>query len=124
VASGAAATVAALPVVWDFLGYHFEAGPFVVAVCATLMTRLIVSLNTKGKHRWGLDVTVTGLSVLVAVLWVQANRLPLLPAGISGIAFGALGIGIIGLAKSQMGIAFKAAIQTFAKGIAGTPPER
>ncbi|WP_404711475.1 hypothetical protein [Sphingomonas sp. MMS24-J13] len=124
VAIGGAATAVSVPVMWDFLGYSFEAGPFVITVCATLMTRLIVSLNTGGRKRVLLDVSVTALSVLVASLWTQSNDLALLPAGLSGIAFGALGIGIIGLAKSQATIAFRAALHTFVRSLgAGRPPE-
>ncbi len=120
IAAVSAAAAASVPVMWDFLGYHFEAGPCVVTVCATLMTRLIVSLNTAGPRRLLLDVSVTALSVLVAALWTQANGLALLPAGLSGIAFGALGIGIIGMAKSQASVAFRAALQTFVRSLGGT----
>jgi len=118
---GGAASAVSVPVVWDFLGYHFQAGPLIVTVCCALMTRLIVSLNAPGHKRWLLDGLVTGLSVLVSALWVQANSLSLLPAGVSGIAFGAIGIGIIGIAKSQAGAAFKAAVQMFLRGLSGTP---
>jgi hypothetical protein len=121
---GGAAVSAAAPVVWNFLGYHFQAGPLIVAVCATLMTRLIVSLNTNGPRRWALDVTVTALCVLVSALWVQANDLALLPAGLSGIMFGALGLGIISVAKSQAAAAFRAALQTFVRSLGAVkPPE-
>ena len=117
-AIGGSASALSVPVVWDFLGYHFQAGPLVVTVCGALMTRLIVSLKAGGKKRWLLDGLVTGLSVLVSALWVQANNLSLLPAVVSGIGFGALGVGIISVAKGQMGAAFKAAVQTFLRGVA------
>jgi uncharacterized membrane protein len=124
-AAGGAAASASIPVVWDFLGYNFQAGPLIVAVCATLMTRLIVSLNTKTRPRIVLDVAVTALSVLVSALWVQANSLALLPAGVSGITFGALGIGIIGMAKSQAASAVRAALGTLLRGLAPPlPPAR
>ncbi len=88
------------------------------------MTRLIVSLNTRGRRRLTLDVAVTALCTLVSALWVQAQDLALLPAGLSGIAFGALGLGIIGLAKSQAAAAFRLALQTFVRSLASTkPPE-
>lgn len=122
-AVGAGAASVGVPVIWDFLGYKFEAGPLIVTVCATLMTRLIVSLNTSGHRRLTLDIVVTGLSVLVSALWVQAHQLELLPAGITGIMFGAVGIGIIGLAKSQATAAFQAALQTFFRNIA-TPRDK
>jgi hypothetical protein len=121
---GAGAVSAAAPVVWNFLGYHFQARPLIVAVCATLMTRLIVSLNTNGPRRWALDVTVTALYVLVPALWVQANDLALLPAGLSGIMFGALDVSIISVAKSQAAAAFRAARQTFVRSLGSVkPPE-
>jgi hypothetical protein len=117
-----AGTGVGVPVVWDFLGYHFEAGPLVVTVCATLMTRLIVSLNTSGRRKLTLDVAVTILSVLVSALWVQANDLALLPAGLTGIGFGALGVGIISAAKSQAAAALREAAQTFLRSMSGGAP--
>jgi len=104
---------ATVPVVWDFLGYRFEAGPCIVTICATLMTRLIVSLNTNTRPRWLLDTCITCLSMLVAALWTQSKDLTLLPAAITGIGFGALGIGIIGFAKGQMAAALKVGVKTF-----------
>lgn len=121
-AAAGAATGVSVPVVWDFLGYHFQAGPLVVAVCATLMTRLIVSLNAGGKRRWVLDTSITALSILVSALWVQANELPLLPAGLSGIGFGAMGITIITLAKGPAGAALKIGFQAFIRSM-GAPPK-
>ena len=120
-AAGGAA-VASVPVIWDFLGFRFEAGPLIVAVCATLITRMIVSLNTNGHRRLMLDIVVTALCVLVAALWVQSNNLSLLPAGLSGIAFGALGLGIIGFAKSQAAVALREAMQVFFRGMSAAPP--
>jgi len=114
---------ATVPVVWDFLGYRFEAGPCIVTICATLMTRLIVSLNTNTRPRWLLDTCITCLSMLVAALWTQSNSLTLLPAATTGIGFGALGIGIIGFAKSQMGAALKAAFKTFLSSATADPPK-
>ncbi|WP_294390476.1 hypothetical protein [uncultured Sphingomonas sp.] len=122
VGAAGAATGASVPVVWDFLGYHFEAGPLIVAICATLMTRLIVSLNTPTRPKVLLDVAVTMLSVLVSALWVQANALALLPAGLSGIGFGTMGITIITLAKGPAGTALKAAFRAFL-GSMNTPPK-
>jgi hypothetical protein len=116
------ATGAGVPVVWDFLGYHFEAGPLVVTVCSTLMTRLIVSLNTSTRPKLALDIVVTLLSTLVSALWVQSNDLALLPAGLTGISFGALGVGIISAAKSQAAAALRAAAQTFLRSMSGGSP--
>jgi hypothetical protein len=113
VIAGGAALAATVPVVWDFFGYRFDAGPFVVTACATLMTRLIVSLNTNTRPRLLLDTCITCLSMLVAALWTQSNNLTLLPAAVTGIGFGALGIGIIGFAKGQIGAALKAGLKTF-----------
>jgi hypothetical protein len=122
-AAGGAAASASIPVFWDFFGYQFQAGPLIVAVCACLMTRLIVSLNTAGRKRIVLDVAVTLLSALVSALWVQSNQLALLPAGLSGIAFGALGIGIIGIAKSQAASALREAARTFLRSLGAAPRE-
>lgn len=123
-AGGAAASGVSVPVIWDFFGYDFQAGPLIVAVCATLITRLIVSLNTVGRRRMLLDFAVTLLSGLVAALWVQSNDLALLPAGLTGIICGALGVSIISIAKSQAAGAFRAAVQTFLRSLSAGPTPR
>ena len=99
VAAGAAASV---PVVWDFLGFHFQAGPTVVAVCAVIITRLILNLNTHGHRRIVLDIAVTSLCALVAVLMVQSMTLGLFGAGMTAIGIAGMGLGVIEVIKRRM----------------------
>ena len=101
------------PVIWWIFGEPFHAGPTVVCILAVFITRVIIGLQAKGKAQWALDIAITALCLLVATLWVQAQELELLAAGITGIGVGSLGAGIIGLAKSAVGGRFKAAIDAF-----------
>jgi hypothetical protein len=83
---------------------------------------------TRAGHACGLPdgkpgpLTFTALSVLVSALWVQANDLALLPAGLSGTMFGALGLASSAWRKAKRPP--RAAFQAFVRSI-GTvkPPE-
>lgn len=101
------------PVIWWIFGEPFHAGPTIVCICAVIITRVIIGLQAKGKAQWALDIAITALCLLVATLWVQAQELELLAAGITGIGVGSLGAGVIGIAKSAVGGRFKAAIDAF-----------
>lgn len=101
------------PVIWWIFGEPFHAGPTIVCICGVIITRVIIGLQAKGKAQWTLDIAITLLCLLVATLWVQAQNLELLAAGITGIGVGSLGAGLIGIAKSAIGGRFKAAIDAF-----------
>ncbi|TZG23734.1 hypothetical protein, partial [Sphingomonas montanisoli] len=105
------------PVVWDFLGYHFPAGPLVVGILAVIITRCIVFLNTRGHRQLFLDLFVSALCALLTAIWVQGHDLDLLAAGVSGIGIASLGIGVISVAKSAFAGRFKAAIDAFISGV-------
>lgn len=121
-AAGAAAAtlpVTASPVTWDFLGYPYHPGPVLITVLAVAITRAIVFLQTTGRRQVILDVLITMLCALVSALWTQAHSLDLLQAGLTGIGFAALGLGIIATAKGQIGTALRAGAQTVLKALAG-----
>jgi hypothetical protein len=101
------------PVIWWIFGEPFHAGPTIVCICAVIITRVIIGLQAKGRAQWVLDCAITLLCLLVTVLWVQAQGLELLAAGITGIGIGSLGAGVIGFAKSQVGGRFKKAMDAF-----------
>lgn len=124
-AAGAAAStlpIASVPVTYDFLGYPYHPGPVLIAIIAVAITRAIVFLQTTGRRQIVLDVFVSLLCALVAALWTQAHSLDLLQAGLTGIGSGAIGIGIIGIVKGQIGAAFRTGIQAMLRSLAGTPP--
>ena len=101
------------PVIWWIYGEPFHAGPTVVCICAVIITRVIIGLQAKGKAQWALDIAITLLCLLVSILWVQAQALELLAAGITGICVGSLGAGIIGIAKGAAGAKVRAGISAF-----------
>lgn len=127
---GAAATgavvstlpAASVPVTWDFLGYSYHPGPVLIAIFAVAITRAIVFLQTTGRRQVALDVLISMLCALVAALWTQAHSLDLLQAGLTGIGTGAIGIGIIGIAKGQIGAAFRTGLQAMLRALAGGSP--
>jgi len=105
------------PVIWWIGGYPFVAGPMVVCIMAVIITRVVIGLQAQGRAQWTLDVAITALCLLVAVLWVQAHQLDLLAAGITGIGIGAAGASLIGIAKSEVvekaRVRFGAAVDAF-----------
>lgn len=121
VAGAAAATpIATAPVTWDFLGYSYHPGPVLISIIAVAITRAIVFLQTKGRRQVVLDVLVSMLCALIAALWTQAHSLDLLQAGVTGIGVAAIGLGIISMAKGQVGGAFRAGAQAMLKALAGS----
>ncbi len=102
------AAVAAVPVVFDFLGYHFQAGPLIVGIAGVVLSRQIITLQQRGKRRWGLELAVMLFCAFVTALIVQDQR-SLLFAGVTGIGVGGIGVGIIGLATGFVSSRLKAA---------------
>lgn len=101
------------PVIWWIFGEPFHAGPTIVCICAVIITRVIIGLQAKGRAQIALDISITLLSLLVSILWVQDQQLELLAAGITGIGIGSVGAGIIGIARGAIGGRIKAAMDAF-----------
>lgn len=112
------------PVVWWIAGYPFPAGPMVVCICAVIITRVVIGLQAKGKAQWALDGSITALCLLITVLWVQAHKLDLLAAGITGIGIAAVGAGIIGMAKGVVLNRIKEAGRAAGEILFGITPRR
>lgn len=100
IAKTAATSAALSPVIWDLLGYQFEAASMIAGLCACLMVRIWVSLKDRHAQAWAwaLDLTVTALSMLFTAGWIVLQRPAPFYALLSGTGFGALGAGIIALA--------------------------
>jgi len=95
------ATVAtSVPVVWHALGYPFEAGSMIAALCACLAVRFYVVQTDRAQHRWTLDVPVHLLSMMFTAGLVITRRPEPLEALLTGTGIGALGAGIITVALS------------------------
>lgn len=87
-----------VPTVWAFLGYPFEAGSMIAALCACLAVRFYVSQTERKAHRWSLDIPVSILSLLFTAGMVISQRPEPLWALMMGTGIGALGAGIISIA--------------------------
>jgi len=87
------------PVVWNALGYPFEATPMLGALSACMIVRVWVCLKDAPDtfRTRALDITVTGIALLFSAGWVLLQRPSPFYALLSGCGFGALGSGIIAL---------------------------
>jgi len=97
-----AAVVATAPVVWSLLGYQFEAGSMIAALCACLAVRFYVSRQENGVHPWALDLPVSALALMFTAAAVVSRRPEPLFALLLGTGFGILGAGIIAIAKKYV----------------------
>lgn len=103
-AAAASASAAARPVIWTLLGYQFEAASMISGLCACLMVRIWVSLNDRSSKlwAWGVDLTVTAISMLFTAGWIVLQRPAPFYALMSGTGFGALGAGVIAMALAWL----------------------
>lgn len=89
-----------VPVVWHALGYPFEAGSMIAALCACLAVRFYVVQTDRAQHRWTLDVPVHLLTMMFTAGLIIARRPEPIEALLTGTGIGALGAGIITFALS------------------------
>ncbi|WP_230771141.1 hypothetical protein [Sphingomonas sp. Leaf4] len=94
---GATVRVSA-PVIWAFLGYPFEAGSMIAALCACVAVRFYVTQSDRKAHRWSVDIPVSALTLLFTAGMVISQRPEPLWALMMGTGIGALGAGIIKIA--------------------------
>lgn len=87
------------PVIWNALGYPFEAASMLAALSACLVVRVWVCLKEAPdtNRARALDVSVTSIALLFSAGWVVLQRPSPFYALLSGCGFGALGSGIIAL---------------------------
>ncbi|WP_116091757.1 hypothetical protein [Sphingomonas crusticola] len=88
------------PVLWNALGYQYEAASMLGALAACGSVRLWITLNER--ERSGLviaiDLTVSVISLLFTAGWVMTQRPQPFYALLGGAGFGALGVGIVAVA--------------------------
>ena len=80
------------PVIWNALGYPFEAAPMLASLAACLSVRVWICLKDAPDtlRARAIDLTVTG-----SAAWVVLQRPSPFFGLLSGCGFGALGTGII-----------------------------
>ena len=85
------------PVLWNALGYQFEAASMLGALGACLIVRVWVCLSDAptGLRARALNVSITAIAMLFTAGWVMLQRPSPFYALLSGSGFGALGSGII-----------------------------
>ena len=92
-ASAVAASSQRMPVRWDWLGYHFEAGGMVAALFGCVVARLWhgSAQAARKEFRWQLDLPITAMTVGTAIALVMKVS----PEPWLGLVYGA-GVGVIG----------------------------
>ncbi len=90
------------PVVWHALGYPFEAGSMIAALCACIAVRFYVVQHGAGANRWLLDIPVSALALMFTAGIIVTARPAPLTALLFGTGVGALGAGIIKIAKTYV----------------------
>lgn len=91
-----------VPTVWHVLGYPFEAGSMIAALCACAAVRFYVVQKEYKQHRWTLDAPVSALALMfTAAAIIRMRPDPALALGY-GTTFGILGAGIIAIMKKNM----------------------
>lgn len=90
------------PDVWHVLGYPFEAGSMIAALCACAAVRFYVVQKEYRQHRWTLDAPISALALMfTAAAIIRLRPDPSIALGY-GTMFGILGAGIIAIVKKNM----------------------
>lgn len=90
------------PTIWIVLGYPFEAGSMIAALCACVAVRFWAVQKDYVRHRWSLDIPVAALALMFTAGAVIAVRPTPLVALLLGTGLGVLGAGIIAIAKKYV----------------------
>ena len=99
VANDRGATVTtSTPLVRAILGYPFEVGPMIAALCACLAVRFYIGQTGRDQHRWTVDAPITVLVLMFSAAGVIRFRPDPAMALMIGTGLGALGAGIISIA--------------------------
>lgn len=91
-----------VPTVWHALGYPFEAGSMIAALCACVAVRFYVSHKDRAAYRWQVDAPVSALALMFTAAAVMRLRPDPAVALFLGTGFGALGAGIIAAALAYV----------------------
>lgn len=120
-AVGASVATPPGPVMWDLGGFGVPVVPSVIAVLSSLLVRIIVitSPARRAQNLKAYNVAVTLLAMLGAAVYVTDNNLGPGSAFWTGVGCGALGVGIVELARSQMGSALRAGLRTMFAAMSG-----
>jgi hypothetical protein len=102
VTTGGNAAMPPVPTVWHVLGYPFEAGSMIAALCACAAVRFYVVQKEYKQHRWTLDAPISALALMFTAGAVIRLRPDPSVGLFYGTVFGILGAGIIAIAKKNV----------------------
>ena len=99
------------------LGLYVPVIPTIVAVAAVGLVR-ILAWERKRSVVWNL--AVCALAMLAAAVTVEGSGINTFRVFWMGAGYGATGIGIVAIARSQVSAALRAGLRTMAQGILGS----
>lgn len=112
------------PVMWDLGGVSVPVVPALIGVLAALLVRIIVvTSNTRRRNLRAYNVAVTLLTMLGTATWITDHSLGPGAAFWTGLGCGALGVGMIEIAKSQLFTALKTGGVAMLRALTGTRAE-
>lgn len=98
------------------LGLNVPIAPTIVAMFAVAMVRILVWTKTKSLVWNG---TVCALAMLAAFVTIEGSEYNVFRAFWLGVGYGAIGVGIIEIGKSNLLAALRAGLQTVLRGMMG-----
>lgn len=103
-AQGTATVVTSQPVVWQFLGYPFEAAVMIAGLFGCLSARFWIGagLVIRKQHRWLIDLPVSAMTLGTTAALVIAMRPEPLTGLLLGAGLGVLGEGIFKIAEKKL----------------------
>lgn len=113
------------PVHWNVGGYLVPAVPAIIGILSALLVRIIVVTKTTQPARRNLAIynwSVTLLTILGAATYITDHQLGPGASFWTGLGCGAMGVGIIELAKSQFLSALKTGMHAVFKAMMTPPP--
>lgn len=117
-----AVTVAADPGTIDIFGVTVPVIPSLVGVLAVILVRVMVITKSK-PNIWSYNLALTGVCLLGTLVTIVDHRLGPGSSFWVGVGFGALGVGVIEIAKSNFASALRTGLQTMFRALAA-PTDR
>lgn len=105
---------------WCGLGLNVPVAPTIVAMFAVIMVRILVWTKTKS-ILW--NGTVCALAMLAVFVTIEGSDINVFRAFWYGVGYGAIGVGIIEIGKSQLVTALRVGLQTALRNLAGSKEE-
>jgi len=102
------------------LGLTVPIFPTLISIFAVGLVRVLVWTKTKSV---GWNLTVCGLAMLAAFVTVEGSAMNSFRAFWLGVGYGAMGVSIVEVGKSNITAALKSGLETVLRGLSNTKKE-